>query len=90
MIFCDKSQNTRKKQDFISKVLNLLFVRFEIAVIYYNHSRDIFIYSGVPLSSTQTPSVQHIGSTQVPHPFSTQNPSVQHQKSLSSTPNPLS
>ena len=42
----------------------------------------------VPLSSTQTPSVQHIGSTQRPHLFSTQNPSVLHQKPLSSTPKP--
>ena len=39
----------------------------------------------VPLSSTQTPSVQHIGSTQGPHLFITQTPSVQHQKPLSST-----
>ena len=35
----------------------------------------------VPLSSTQTPSIQHIGSTQGPHLFSTQNlyPSVPHR-----------
>ena len=37
------------------------------------------------LSSTQTSSVQHIGSTQGPSLFSTQNPSVQHQNPLSST-----
>ena len=43
----------------------------------------------VPVSSTQTSSVQHIGSTQGPHLFSTQNPSFQHQKPLSSTPKPL-
>ena len=51
----------------------------------------------VPLSSTQTPSVQHISSTQKGHSFSapkipqfhTKNPSVPHQKTLSSTP-PLS
>ena len=47
----------------------------------------------VLLSSTQTRSVQHIGSTQGPHLLSTQNPSVQHknpsvphQKPLSTTP----
>ena len=39
----------------------------------------------VPLSSTQTTSVQHIGFTQGPHLFSTQNPSVSHQKPLGST-----
>ena len=32
----------------------------------------------VPLNSTQTPSVQHIGFTQGPHLFCTQKPSVQH------------
>ena len=37
------------------------------------------------ISSTQTASVQQIGSTQGPHLFSTQNPSFQHQKPLSST-----
>ena len=42
-------------------------------------------YSRIPFSSTQTPSVQHISSTQWPHLFSIQNPSVQHQKALSST-----
>ena len=41
---------------------------------------------GVPLSSTQTPSVQHLSSTSEPHLFSPQNPSVQHQNPLSSTP----
>ena len=40
----------------------------------------------VPLSSTQTPSVQHISSTFGPHLFSPKNPSVPHQKPLSSTP----
>ena len=39
----------------------------------------------VPLSSTQTPSVQHIGSTQRPHLFSTPNSSVPHQEPLCST-----
>ena len=40
---------------------------------------------GVPLSSTQTPSVQHISSTYGPYLFSPKNPSVPHQKPLSST-----
>ena len=47
----------------------------------------------LPLSSTQTPSVQYIGSTQGPHLFSTKipqfntkNPSVPYRKPLSSTP----
>ena len=44
----------------------------------------------VPLSSTQSPSVQHIGSRQGPHLFSTQNISVQHQKPLSLIPKLLS
>ena len=39
----------------------------------------------VPLSCTQTPLVQHIGSTQGPHFFSTRDPSVTHQKPFSST-----
>ena len=42
----------------------------------------------VPLSSTQTPSVQHISSTFGPHLFSPKNPSVPHQKPLSSTQTP--
>ena len=45
----------------------------------------IVIYR-VPLSSTQTPLVQHIGSTHGPNLFGSLNPSVQHNKSLSSTP----
>ena len=45
----------------------------------------IVIYR-VPLSSTQTPLVQHIGSTHGAHHSSTENPSVQHEKFLSSTP----
>ena len=40
----------------------------------------------VPLSSTQTPSNQHISSTQGPHLLSARNPSVQDQKPLSSIP----
>ena len=44
----------------------------------------------VPLSSTQTPSVQQISSIQGPHLFGSQNPSVQHQKPLSSTLKSLS
>ena len=44
----------------------------------------------VTRSSTQTLSVQHVGSTQGPHLFSTQNLSVEHQKLLSSTPKSLS
>ena len=61
-----------------------------------NHSADFRIKKTqvckirVPLSSTQTSSVQHISSTQGPHIFRTQNPSVQHQKPLSSTPKSLS
>ena len=39
-----------------------------------------------PLSSTQTPSVQHISSTSGPHLFSPKNPWVPHQKPLSSKP----
>ena len=39
----------------------------------------------VPISSTQTPSVQHISSTQWLRLFSIHDPSVQHQKPLSWT-----
>ena len=42
--------------------------------------------SGVPLSSKQTPSVQHISSTFGPHLFSHKNPSVSHRKPFSSNP----
>ena len=56
-----------------------------------------FIWLIWPFSSTQTPSVQHIGSTQWPNVFSPKTPqfhtslsstipSVQHPKSLSLTP----
>ena len=46
------------------------------------------VHDRVLLSCTQTPSVQHIGSTQGPRLFSTQNLSVQHLKPVSSTPKP--
>ena len=58
-----------------------------------NKSKQIFIIHtifGVPLSSTQTPSVQHIGSIRRPNFFSTQNPSGQYHKPVSSTPKSLS
>ena len=58
---------------------------FFFCLICVNYIRNIRIWidyplERVPLSSTHTPSVQHIGSTLEPHAFNNQNPSVQHQK----------
>ena len=50
------------------------------------YPKIFLLWKGILLSSTHTPSVQHIGSTQGPHLFSTRNPSVPHQNPLSSTP----
>ena len=50
------------------------------------YPKIFLLWKGILLSSTHTPSVQHIGSTQGPHPFSTRNSSVPHQNPLSSTP----
>ena len=52
--------------------------------------KDLFRYHfyslfWVPLSSTQTSSVQHISFTRQPHLFSPQNPSVPHKKPLNFT-----
>ena len=59
--------------------------------------KSIIVWDRVPLSSTQTPSVQQLGSTQRPHQkrlnstpktpqFNKQTPSVQQQKLISSNP----
>ena len=53
-------------------------------------SYNILKLLNFPLSSTQTPSVQHIDSTQGPHVFNTQNPSVQHQNLSVQHQKPLS
>ena len=66
---------------------NLCSKRIKLLIVFLFELID---FSRVPLSSTQTPSIQHIGSTQGPHLFSTRNTSVPHQTPLSSTPKPLS
>ena len=50
------------------------------------YPKIFLLWKGEVLSSTHTPSVQHVGSIQGPHLFSTRNLSVPHQKLLSSTP----
>ena len=65
---------------FLSSFSLKLFLNYSAESKIY--LRSLCSWFWVPLSSTQTPSVQHIGATQGPHLFSAQNPSVPHQKPL--------
>ena len=65
-----------------------IFLVLELDFLFKISKNHFLIEKRVPLSSTQTPSVQHISSTFGPHLFSPKNPSVPHQKPVSSTQPP--